>query len=55
MLTSEGDGFSEEQVFRMEKRHFGVRQELGLPEKNLDTDAQNEMLRPGWIIEGPAT
>ena len=48
-------GFSEEQVFRIVRRHLGVRQGLGLPEEDLDTDALNEMLRPGWIMEGTAT
>ena len=48
-------GFSKEQVFRIAKRHFGVREGLGLPEENLDADAHNEMKRPGWIMEGLAT
>lgn len=48
-------GFSEEQVFRIAKRHFGLRKGLGLPEENLDADAHNDMNRPGWIMEGLAT
>lgn len=48
-------GFSEGQVFRMARRHFGVRRGLGLPDEDLDADAHNEMLRPGWIMEGTAT
>ncbi len=48
-------GFSKEQVFRIAKRHFGVRKGLGLPEENLDADAHNEMNEPRWIMEGPAT
>ena len=47
-------GFSEEQVFRMAQRHRGIREGLGLPQENLDTDAHNEMLKPGWIMEGRA-
>ncbi len=47
-------GFSEEQVFRMAQRHRGVREGLGLPQENLNTDAHNEMLKPGWIMEGRA-
>ena len=48
-------GFSEEQILRMTKRHLGFRKGLGLAEENLDADAHNEMLRPGWIMEGPAS
>ena len=44
-------GFSEEQVFRIAQRHRGVREGLGLP---LATVAHNEMLKPGWIMEGRA-
>ena len=47
-------GFSKEQVFRIAKRHSGLRRGLGLPAKNLDAHAQNEMLRTGWIMEGAA-
>lgn len=47
-------GFSDEQVFRIAQRHRGVREGLGLPEENLETDALNEMLKPGWIMEGRA-
>ena len=47
-------GFSEEQVYRMARRHYGLRHGLGLREENLDGDAHNEMLRPGWIMEGTA-
>ena len=47
-------GFSEEQVFRIAQRHRGVREGLGLPQENLDTVAHNEMLKPGWIMEGRA-
>ena len=47
-------GFSEEQVFRIAQRHRGVREGLGLPKENLKTDAHNEMLKPGWIMEGRA-
>ena len=48
-------GFSEGQVYRMARRHFGVRRGLGLPDEDLDAAAHNEMLRPGWIMEGTAT
>ena len=48
-------GFCEEQVFRIAKRHRGIREGLGLPQENLDADAYNEMLKPGWIMEGCAT
>ncbi len=47
-------GFSEEQVCRIAQRHRGVREGLGLPEENLETDALNEMRKPGWIMEGRA-
>ena len=47
-------GFSKEQVFRIAKRHRGIREGLGLPEENLDANAYNEMLKPGWIMEGCA-
>ena len=48
-------GFSEEQVFRIAKRHRGIREGLGLPQENLDADAYNEMLKLGWIMEGCVT
>ena len=46
-------GFSEEQVFRIAKRHRGIREGLGLPQEDLDAE-YNEMLKPGWIMEGCA-
>ena len=47
-------GFSKEQVFRIARRHGGVREGLGLSQENLGTDALNEMRKPGWIMEGRA-
>lgn len=47
-------GFSKEQVCRIAQRHRGVREGLGLPEENLETDVLNEMRKPGWIMEGRA-
>ena len=47
-------GFSKEQVFRIAQRHRELREGLGLSQENLETDALNEMRRPGWIMEGRA-
>lgn len=48
-------GFSEEQVLRIAKRHWGLRKGLTLPEEGLDVDALNERNKTGWIMEGIAT
>ena len=49
-------GFSEEQVRRIATRHREVREGLGLSVENLTTDEYNEMVAPGWIMEGrPST
>lgn len=45
-------GFSEEQLHRIATRHRGVREGLGLTQENLVADAYDEMLEPGWIIDG---
>ena len=47
-------GFSETQAKRIARRQREVREGLGLPEESLDVQAQNEMLKPGWIMKGRA-
>ena len=47
-------GFSSKQVFRIAIRHRGIREGLGLPQENCDAVSHNEMLKPGWIMEGSA-
>lgn len=47
-------GFSNEQVFRIAKRHREIREGLGLSQDDDDDTSYNEMSKPGWIMEGNA-